>query len=230
MLLLDRINLTKQDIVYLTWDLVIRGPNDIKVLNFLIKNKKQFFPVLWNQEYFILKYLENKNNLINLLLVHKEKELQHKKINEEKDKIKYIKKLHVYKEVRELAKKIKDNKSIIKYIKNLPNYIEKNDFILVHAGFIDWIIEGNSNEELTWISRNLKYNWYENYHWSKKVIYWHHCPQWIRISRNNTIWIDSACVNGWFLTAYILETGEIIQQKSLKIYKELKYDPNKIKK
>ena len=56
---------------------------------------------------------------------------------------------------------------------------------------------------------------------TKKIIYGHWAVEWLKI-RENTIWIDSGCCYWKYLTAYILETGEIIQQKALDVYEQIK--------
>jgi len=109
-------------------------------------------------------------------------------------------------------------KEHIDYIKQLPTYIETKEWILLHAWVIPWKkLEEHDISEITKIRKIYWKNWYEFYNWTKTIIYWHYASDGLKI-RENTIWLDSWCVYGNYLTAYIFETKQIIQQKALKQY------------
>lgn len=187
-LLLEKLNLSKEDKVYLTWDLIDKWPKSYKVLKYIYKNKKQFKFVLWNNEINFLKYIETW-------------EFNYNK-----------------KEIKKLKSKLDEKPKILDFLKNTPLYIEKDNFILIHA----WLtpskkLEEHTKEEITTIRDINNEAWYKQYNWTKKIIYWHWWVDWLRI-RNNTVWLDTWCVYWKRLTAYILETGEIIQQNALDIY------------
>lgn len=121
----------------------------------------------------------------------------------------------------ELKNKIWENKDLINYILSLPKFIEEKKFILLHWWKNpDKKIEEHSPEEITKIREiNWKW-WYDFYKWKKKIIYWHWAVDWLRV-RKNTIWLDTGCVYWKSLTAYTLETWEIIQQNALNIYESV---------
>lgn len=187
--LLDKIELKEEDKVYLVWDLINKWPKSYKVLNFVYKNRKQFKSVVWNHEINFLRWL---------------------------DWLKYSQD----KDFKKLKKKIyeKDKLYLIDYIKSLPLYIEEKDFIVLHAGVYPWKkLDDHSIDEITRVREIDSKPWYEYYKWDKKIIYWHWALDWLRL-RKNTIWLDSGCVYGKALTAYILETWEVVQQSSSNIY------------
>ena len=191
-LLIKRLKLKKDDKVYFVWDLINKWPKDYKVLKYLYKNKYRFFCVKWNHEINFLRWL-NWESYTN------------------------------DKPFKKLKKKIEDKKTnyLIKYIEDLPLYIETRGFILLHA----WItpnkkLKDHSEDDITRIREYNWKPWYEYYKWSKKVIYWHWAEDNLQI-RSKTKWLDSWCVYGKALTAYILETDEVIQQSALDCYVDI---------
>ena len=188
-LLLTKLNLTEDDIVYLVWDIINRWPKSYKTLKYIYKNRKQFRCVLGNHEINFLKYLHWEWYDWDT------------------------------KDFEKLKIKLLEKPAILEYLKNIPLYIETEDFILIHWGLIPWKkLEDHTIDEIT---RTRDYNWKPWYDYydekNKKIIYWHRALDWLRI-RKNTIWIDSWCVYWKMLTAYILETWEIIQQQALNLY------------
>ncbi len=186
---MKKLKLKKTDKVYFVWDIINRWPKSYKTLNYLYKNKDRFKCVKWNHEINFLNWLNWEKYADN----------------------------HLYKR---LKKKIEEKKThyLIKYIEDLPLYIEEKDFILLHG----WIYPNKKLYEHTDIEiTNIReYNWkpwYEYYKWTKPIIYWHWAEAWLQI-REKTKWLDSWCVYWKALTAYILETGEVIQQNSLECY------------
>ncbi len=119
--------------------------------------------------------------------------------------------------------------SLYHWLRNRPHYIEEKNFIAVHAGLqpnkqrlCDMEPEIISNIR-TWDQQGLDLNhpcnppWYELYHGKRPVIYGHWAKQGLHI-RPNTIGLDSGCVYGGFLSAYVLETGAIFQVKAAQAY------------
>lgn len=188
-LLIKKLNLTPEDKVFFTWDLINKWPKSFKVLRYVYKNKDQFKCVKWNNEIDFLERLEWKSYKIN------------KKFKKIKDKIKQEWTPH-----------------LIQYIKDLPLYIENDNFILIHWWLIPnkSIIE-HSPDEITRLCEYKWIPWYRYYEWEKVVIYWHWAKEGVQI-REKTKWIDSGCVYWKALTAYILETNEVIQQTALDLY------------
>lgn len=188
-LLLKKLKLKKHDRVFFVWDLINRWPKSYKVLKYLYKNKHRFQSVIGNHELNFLRWINGE------------------KYKDSKD-------------FKTLYKKIQKNRSnyLINFIGNLPRYIEEKDFILLHG----WIIPNKPLKEHTddEITRTRDYNkkpWYEYYDWKKPVIYGHWAEENLQI-REKTKGLDSGCVYGKALTAYVLETWEVIQQTALDIY------------
>jgi hypothetical protein len=187
-LLLKKINLQENDKVYLVWDLICKWPKGYKVLKFLYKNKEQFKYVLWNYEMIFLDWLNWKPCEYNI------------------------------KDFEILKEKLEKHDEILEYLKKSPLYIEEENFILIHWWLIPWKnIKDHKIEEITKLRDYMWKPWYEYYSWDKKIIYWHRGTEWIKISKK-TIWLDSWCVYWKWLTAYILETWEIISQSALDTY------------
>jgi bis(5'-nucleosyl)-tetraphosphatase (symmetrical) len=190
-LLIKKLKLTKNDRVFFVWDYINKWPKSYKVLKYIYKNRKQFFWVLWNHDYNFLKWLEW-NNLT-----------------------------FIWEDIKKIIQKMDEHPKILKYFKKMPLYIEEDNFILIHW----WLnpekkLEKQTPLELTSTREISGKPWYKSYKWKKKIIYGHWALQWINI-RKNTIWLDSGCCYWKYLTAYILETWELIQQKALKTYVEI---------
>jgi len=194
-LLLKKLNLNEDDRVYLTWDLISRWPKSFKVLKYIYNNNTQFNTVLWNNEFDFIKW---------------NKTWEKKYFREAFTKIK---------------EKIIKYPEILDFLEKIPVYIEKENFLLVHWWLIPWKkLEDHTKKELVNTTEINWKAWYLSYNWCKKIIYWHWWEDWLRI-RKNTIWLDTWCVYWKWLTAYILETWEIIQQSSKDIYINL-YEKN----
>jgi len=109
----------------------------------------------------------------------------------------------------------------------LPHIIEREDFILVHAGLHpDHGI--NTPLEIATLIRLVDGKpWYESYTGTKPVIYGHWAVDGLRI-RPNTIGLDTGCCFGGHLTAYCLETREFWQVRANQISKMPEHWKNKI--
>ena len=111
--------------------------------------------------------------------------------------------------------------------------MEEDTFIVSHAGLIP-----HSNQEAfpPEVRTRIRYwnhlrneigseedtPWYDYYTGEKPVIYGHWATQKLNI-RHNTIGLDSGCLYGGKLSAYILESKEVVQVSAKKTYN----DPNK---
>ena len=187
-LLIKKLKLTPKDKVYLVWDMINKWPKSYEVISFIYEKSNQFKVVMWNHELLFLDFLDGK-------LPHWE-----------------------YKKYLELKEKLENQNNLLNFIRNLPLYIEQKDFILLHWGILPWKkLSEHTAVEITNLTKYKWKAWYLYYTNSKKIIYWHWEANWLKI-RDNTIWLDSWCVRGNELTAYILETWEIIQQKALRQY------------
>ncbi len=193
-LLLKKLKVKKNDRIFLTWDLINKWPKSYKTIKYVYKNSEQIKVVLWNHDYEFLEYSKKrktKNNLDYLI-----------------EKPKFDK----------LLRKLKKHPKIFRFFKNIPLYIEEDNFLLIHWWLIPWkSLEEHKPVEICNIRMYKWKPWHEYYEWNKKIIYWHWAVAWLNI-KENTIWLDSWCCYGNFLTAYILETWEIVKQKAIKQY------------
>ncbi len=114
------------------------------------------------------------------------------------------------------------------WLENLPPYIESENFIAVHAGLQPnkKLAESDLNIILnirTWDGEGINLSnysnppWYEFYHKKRPVFYGHWAKKGLNL-RGNTFGLDSACVYGGALSAYVLETHQLIQVKAKKCY------------
>ncbi len=193
MLLLEKLKITIKDKIYLTGDLINKWPKSYDTLKFVYENRNRFFCVMWNHENWFLKWLKWN-------------------IKTKNNKETFL----------DLKEKLDLEPHLMDFVKDLPLYIDKENFLLLHWWIIPWKdLEEHIADEITELREYEWKAWYEYYKWDKKIIYGHWALGWLNI-RDNTIWLDSWCVYWWYLSAYILETGELIKQKALKTYKEIK--------
>lgn len=118
----------------------------------------------------------------------------------------------------------KDLQKWIDYIKSWPAFIEKEDFLVVHAGLVPGEHPSQSSiEKLVNIrhwkdgslcSQNTGRAWHEYYISKKLVIYGHWARQGI-LQTSNSLCLDSGCVYGRQLTGVFLPSKILIQVSSL---------------
>ena len=187
--LLEKLNVTHEDKVYILWDMINRWPKSVEVISFLYENQNNFFSVKWNHEVWFLKY-----------------------INWERpdfENPEYIK-------LKELCDK---KPEILNFIENLPTYIETTSFRVVHAWMLPWIpIEEQTEKVLTEIYFYKELPWYFSYPRDEKLIFYGHWVADGLHIRDNTIWLDTGCSRWKYLTAYILEEQSIVQIPANKQY------------
>jgi len=206
MALLNKINYDKNsDKLYLTWDIINKWPKALELLDFLLKNS-QIKSVIWNNEVNFLRYAKNFGVLESF---------------EDNENYKQLIKKGLFDEFKKKQSPLFDeylkqfSKKHIEYLISLPLWIETDNWILLHWGLVPWKkLEEHHLDEITRIRTYDWKAWYEYYNQDKKVIYGHWAVDWLRV-RKNTIWLDTWCVYWKRLTAYVFETGEIVQQSFL---------------
>ena len=186
--LLAKLDVREADRVYFVGDMVNRGPKSFEVLE-LLYNNKNYFAVKWNHEVGLLLHLDW---------------LAPKYENDE-----YIK----------LRAQLKAYPDLLEYIRELPLYIDNDDFLLVHAGIKPGIhLQDQWEQTLTEIYYYEDLPWYLYYpQENKKIIYGHWAENWLKV-RSNSIGLDSWCVIWGKLSAYILETEEVVQVTAKRQY------------
>ncbi len=186
-----------KDQLYFTGDLINRGPNSLRVLEIMEENYAK--GVKGNHE---MNFLEC---------------LKFPELLKEKKGMKEIK--------EQLGDKLNFWKS---WLENLPYYLETENFILVHAGLPPESHFKETPDHVlctirTWdgVGHNLNDfsnpPWHDHYHNKKLVIYGHWASQGL-LQKENSLCLDSGCVYGGHLSAFVLPEKKITQVKAHKIY------------
>lgn len=171
----------------------------------------------------VLEYKQKKDKLLFTWdLIHKwpESEEVVRFISSSKWKVYSIMWNHEFKILNDkrfsLHKKFNKN-GLLEKIWDFPHWIKWDGFVLTHAGF-----DPNRKLKEQFGEFDIKNrwkapspDWYKSYTWKRKAIYGHWAKHGLRKTKNS-IGLDTACVDWGYLTAYILETGEIVQQICMK--------------
>ncbi len=105
------------------------------------------------------------------------------------------------------------NQKALQWFRKLPFWIEDEKFVLVHAGFEPWKpLDGQDPHILV----NIR-GWRKTYQGTKTVIFWHDAAQGL-IKTQNVIGIDTGCVYGGYLTAFLLDSQDLFQVAALDYY------------
>jgi hypothetical protein len=127
---------------------------------------------------------------------------------------------------RKVAKKLEDDRErFAAYLETLPPYIDLGSHVVVHAGLRPGVaLHQQSLDDLTAL-RTLGEDresrkgtpWYEVYAGEKVALFGHWpAPEPRRGPR--AIGLDTGCVYGYSLTAYVVETGEFHSVPALRAY------------
>lgn len=195
--LCNKIQLTSDDGVYFTGDLINKWPKSREVIEW-VRNRPNTYSVIGNHEYFALADVLDIDALGHLESGHKT----------------WIK--NSLPKFSVLQEELREHKE---WILSLPTVIETDEFIVVHGWLHPDFWVDTPLEIATLIREYGDIPWYETYTGEKPVIYGHWAVDGLRI-RPNTIWLDSGCCFGWNLTAYCFETKEIWQARAHAVYKE----------
>ena len=187
-LLIEKLKIQENDIIYLVWDMINKWPKSWKMIKFLYKNKNQYKAVLWNHELWFSDWLN------------------------------WTKPEYWNDTYKKLKDKFEKHPKIYEYFKSIPLYIDDENFLLIHGWLdYNKDLLNHSSEEITNIREIDNIPWFKEYKWNKIVIYWHWATNWLNIY-NNTIWLDWGCVYWRALHAYVLETWDIVTQQALNCY------------
>ncbi|MCR9144166.1 MAG: metallophosphoesterase [bacterium] len=127
---------------------------------------------------------------------------------------------------RELARAI--GPELCEWMARRPLYIEDPKFLAVHAGVQPGVAPADTRPGIllnirTWdgsgerLSDSNNPPWYDFYTDSRPVFYGHWARKGLNL-RENTFGLDSGCVYGRSLSAYVLETQELIQIQAARTY------------
>lgn len=192
--LLDLTGLQASDRVVAVGDLVTKGPKSKDVLE-LFRGDNRFESVLGNHDLALLRYWRGQTDSL--------KNSQVKTVSELNSN------METYRE----------------YLGSLPLMIDLGAHLVVHAGIRPGVpLEEQSVDDLTELrtlgkdrTSRTGVPWYEVYDSEKMVLFGHWpSPDPIRVAR--AIGLDTGCVYGNRLSAYIVETDELVSVPALKAY------------
>jgi hypothetical protein len=194
--LLDAARLGAEDRVVCVGDLVTKGPKSREALE-LFMSDARFTSVLGNHDRALLAYWRGEREKKTL------KDAQ-----------------------RKCAKELKEGRERYSaYLETLPTYVDLGSHVVVHAGLRPGVpLEEQSIEDLTELrtlgedraSREGK-RWYKVYDGEKLALFGHWPGKWPRRGPR-ALGLDTGCVYGNRLTAYVVETGALISVPALRAY------------
>jgi diadenosine tetraphosphatase ApaH/serine/threonine PP2A family protein phosphatase len=196
--LLEKASLGADDRVVSVGDLIVKGEKNREVLDLFIEDER-FSAVLGNHDRALRRYWRGEGVTL--------KESQEKVRAElEVDEARYS-----------------------AYLQSLPLMIELGSHVVVHAGVRPGVaLSRQTVEDLTEL-RTLGEDrtnregvpWYEQYE-GEQVVLFGHWPAPLPRRGPRAIGLDTGCVYGYQLTAYILETGEFLTVQARRAYEEPK--------
>jgi diadenosine tetraphosphatase ApaH/serine/threonine PP2A family protein phosphatase len=196
--LLDKAALTADDRVVSVGDLIVKGEKNREVLDLFIEDER-FSAVLGNHDRALRRYWRGEG--VSL------------KDSQEKARA-------------ELAV---DEARYSAYLQSLPLMIDLGSHVVVHAGLRpDVALDGQTIEDLTELrtlgddrTNREGVPWYERYDGEKIALFGHWpAPEPRRGKR--AVGLDTGCVYGYDLTAYVIETGEFLSVKARRVYEQPK--------
>jgi diadenosine tetraphosphatase ApaH/serine/threonine PP2A family protein phosphatase len=196
--LLDKAALTASDRVVSVGDLIVKGAKNREVLDLFIEDER-FSAVLGNHDRALRRYWRGEELAL--------------KDSQEKTRA-------------ELADGAERYSA---FLQQLPLMIDLGSHLVVHAGVRPGVaLDSQVVEDLTEL-RTLSEDrtnregvpWYEQYDGDKMVLFGHWPAPEPRRGRR-AIGLDTGCVYGYDLTAYVIETGEFLSVKARRVYEEPK--------
>jgi diadenosine tetraphosphatase ApaH/serine/threonine PP2A family protein phosphatase len=198
--LLERVALDAADRVVAVGDLTVKGPKSKEVLD-RFRQDSRFSSVIGNQDLALLKRWENNSFPLKTSQLQTFEQLRSK------------------------------GDQYFYYLASLPLTIDLGTHVVVHAGLRPGIqISEQVEEDLTELrtlgpdrtSRDGQ-PWYEEYNGDKIALFGHWPANEPRRGKR-ALGIDTGCVYGFRLTAYIVETHELVDVRARKAYAS----PNKV--
>lgn len=196
MALLDKVQAGASDRIIAVGDLIVKGERNREVLEHFMSDAR-CSSVLGNHDRAILRYWRGKK----------------KKLNEQQEACR-----------RELES---GRARYEAYLASLPLMLDLGAHLVVHAGLRPGVaLHDQSAKDLTEL-RSLEGKaktpkgtpWYEVYDGNQTVLFGHWPAPAVRRGAH-AIGLDTGCVYGYELTAYIVETGEFVQVKAARRYDE----------
>jgi len=192
--LLDKVSFGSEDRLICVGDLITKGPKNREVLDRFMTDP-QFTAVIGNHDLAIRR-----------------------RWNGEKFKLKASQK-PTHKDLK------KDKERYLPFLNQLPFTIDLGTHLVVHAGLRPGIeFHSQTTEDMTEL-RSLGEDrasrkgtpWYDVYD-GEKIILFGHWPSQEPRRGKKAIGLDTGCVYGHHLTAYIVETGELTSVPARQVY------------
>jgi len=225
--LLESLNLDSMDRVVLLGDLVDRGPRSCEAIR-IARENPQIFCVLGNHEEMMLKQFDVEN-----LGVMTQQQAGWFYVGGRATSLSYLDEFSDQNgTLNEFDMRMRVGKDLA-WLDALPHHIRLDDFRLVHAGYSPWDgdLELQSTDTLMWV-RGEFHNSITPVDEKRTVIFGHSTMPGFGLkqseiwesevellnSRPAAIGIDSCCYGGDDpqLTAFNLQTGDIVKQKLVK--------------
>lgn len=192
--LLKKLNLQATDRVIAVGDLTVKGPKSKEVLD-LFTSDKRFSAVLGNHDLGLVRFWKGETTSLKNSQARTWEELK------------------------------SESEQYFHYLASLPLLIDLGEHLVVHAGVRPGVpLNQQSPEDLTEL-RTLGNDrtsrkgvpWYEEYD-AEKVVLFGHWPSAEPRRGKRAIGLDTGCVYGYRLTAYVLETGEFVSTPAARAY------------
>lgn len=184
--LVEKVELGSEDRLVCVGDLIVKGKKNREVLDLFISDAR-FTSVLGNHDRAILRHWRGEP----VKLKHSQKKC--------------------------LAQLEEGRARYAPYLESLPFMLDLGTHLVVHAGVRPGVaLDEQSPDDLTEL-RTLGEDrtdrkgtpWYEVYD-GEKVVLFGHWPNGEPRRGRRAVGLDTGCVYGYWLTAYIIETGEFI--------------------
>jgi diadenosine tetraphosphatase ApaH/serine/threonine PP2A family protein phosphatase len=192
--LLELVQFKSDDRLIAVGDLIVKGNKNKEVLDWFVGDSR-FTSVIGNHDLALLRHWRGENSSLKKSQAETAKELESR------------------------------SKAYRDYLASLPLMIDLGDFLVVHAGVRPGIsLEKQSLEDLTEL-RTLGLDrtsrtgipWFQVYD-SEKVVLFGHWPTAEPTRAPHAIGLDTGCVYGNRLSAFILETREIVSVPAFRAY------------
>jgi diadenosine tetraphosphatase ApaH/serine/threonine PP2A family protein phosphatase len=194
--LVGRVRLAESDRLVCVGDLVTKGRKSREVLELFMRDAR-YSSVLGNHDRALLEYWTG---------LRKKRELKPAQ--------------------RKCAKRLKDGRDrFAEFLAGLPGFLDLGSHVVVHAGLRPGVpLAEQSLDDLTAL-RTLGEDresregtpWYEVYE-GEKVALFGHWPAAEPRRGPRAVGLDTGCVYGGRLTAYVVETGEFVSVPALRDY------------
>lgn len=193
--LLEKMAVQPDDRVISVGDLTVKGPHSSRVVE-LFASDPRFSAVIGNHDLALVKHWRDPNVTL--------------------------------KPQQQLAfEELSTAGTCLDYLASLPYFEELGSHVVVHAGLRPGVRLANQTPEDLTELRTLSEDrtsreglaWYEVYEGPKTALFGH-WPAAEPRRAPHAIGLDTGCVYGYLLTAYIIETDEFVQVRANKVYSD----------